>query len=100
MDLLWGGDDWRSLVGHEPIPSGPLTHEQRVRVSAPWVKAFRERVQRILGLISDESPPLIINDRNSAMYHLLFFTNDQTGLRIWRKLKAIDASGQRSLGIA
>jgi hypothetical protein len=31
------------------------------------------------------------------MYHLLFFSRDAAGLKIWRNIKKIEPTGQRSL---
>jgi len=49
-----------------------------------------------LHLRSDQTPPLITNDRNAPMYHLLFFSKDEAGLKIWRNISRIGPTGQRS----
>ena len=45
----------------------------------------------------DEGDPCFTNEKNVPMYHLLFFSKDVVGLTIWRGIKKIDPSGQRTL---
>jgi len=51
-----------------------------------------------LGFIyQDEADPFLKNEKNAPMYHLLFFSKAEAGLTLWRGIKKIAPSGQRSL---
>jgi hypothetical protein len=41
--------------------------------------------------------PCFTNEKNAPMYHLLFFSQDPDGLTLWRGIKRIEPSGQRTL---
>jgi len=90
MDAFWGGSDWRRL-----LPGTERTEETAAGRS--WVKSFQTKMQG-LGFRSpgDVEPP-VINDQNARMFHLLFFSQDEAGLKIWRGIKQIEARGQRRL---
>ncbi len=45
----------------------------------------------------DEGDPCFTNAKNAPMYHLLFFSRDPAGLTLWRGIKKIEPSGQRTL---
>ncbi|HJQ85405.1 MAG TPA: three-Cys-motif partner protein TcmP [Candidatus Binatia bacterium] len=96
MDLFWGGPEWRQLPMSK-LAAGKATTTD-VMNAATWVGAFRQKVLQELGLRSDQSPPLITNDRNARMYHLLFFSKSDVGLRIWRNISRIGPTGQRVFG--
>jgi hypothetical protein len=63
----------------------------------PWVLRFRSKMAEIGFQYQDEADPYFSNDKNVPMYHLLFFSQDPTGLTIWRGIKKIEPSGQRTL---
>ena len=54
-------------------------------------------MHRIGFVYQDEGDPYLVNEKNVMMYHLLFFSKDGAGLRIWRGVKRIEPSGQRTL---
>jgi three-Cys-motif partner protein len=93
MDRFWGGKEWRHLP--RAHGDGEPSEGERSRIVGEWVGAFRQRVHDKLGLLSDEGSPMITNDRNSPMYHLLFFTKGEFGLSLWQKVRKIEPSGQR-----
>jgi hypothetical protein len=81
------------------VAAGEIPNADAVRIAATWVGAFRQKARQELGLRSDPTPPLITNDRNAAMYHLLFFSKHEAGLRIWRNISRIGPTGQRGLAL-
>jgi hypothetical protein len=49
-----------------------------------------------LGFVcQDDGDPVLLNEKNAPMYHLLFFSKHLAGLTLWRGIKAITPSGQR-----
>ena len=96
MDDLWGGREWRDLLPAKLAAGKRITPEAAVRLDRPWVSAFRSKLVR-LGFQHDEGDPCFTNDKKVPMYHLLFFSKDVAGLRIWRGIKKIAPGGQRAL---
>ena len=95
MDRFWGGPDWRDcLAKRAPAGSGESADEATAR---SWVEAFARKLRSDLGLFCQEIAPLITNDRNARMYHLLFLSKHNTGLKLWEKVTKIDPHGQRRL---
>lgn len=54
-------------------------------------------MSRIGFQFQDETAPCFVNEKNVPMYHLLFFSKDPAGLKIWRGIKKVEPSGQRVL---
>jgi len=99
MDDLWGGREWRDLPPAKLAAGKCLSPEEELSHDRPWVLSFRSKV-RDLGLIyQDEGDPILLNEKNTPMYHLLFFSKDAAGLTLWRGIKRIEPSGQRKLPI-
>jgi hypothetical protein len=61
------------------------------------VAAFRQKLADAGFTHQDEAPPLFKNTKNAQMYHLLYLSHDEKGLKIWKGIKRIPPSGQRSL---
>lgn len=97
MDDLWGGREWRDLPPAKLAAGVRLSAEDRLSLNRPWVFEFRSKVSRIGFLYQDEAEPSFANEKNSRMYHLLFFSQHPAGLTIWRGIKKIEPSGQRQL---
>jgi len=74
-----------------------LSPEEALSLDRPWVLAFRSKMAKIGFRYQDEGDPCFTNEKNVPMYHLLFFSKDVVGLTIWRGIKKIDPSGQRTL---
>jgi len=97
MDRFWGDRSWRDLpraklaAGKQPPPDELLTLDR------PWVLAFRAKVMGLGLVYQDEADPVLKNERNVPMYHLLFFSKSAAGLTLWRGIKRIAPGGQRSL---
>ncbi len=96
MDDLWGDHDWRDLLPAKLAAGKRITPEEAVSLDRRWVSAFRSKLAR-LGFQHDEGDPYFRNDKNVLMYHLLFFSKDAAGLKIWRGIKKIAPGGQRAL---
>ena len=45
----------------------------------------------------DEADPIMTNEKNVGMYHLLFFSQHSAGLTIWKNIKKIGGDKQRRL---
>ena len=58
------------------------------------MQAFCDRVATLGYEHYDAAAPLR-NEQNVPMYHLLFFSKDKVGLRLWRNIGRIDPRGQR-----
>ncbi len=96
MDDFWGDRSWREL----PLAKralGKLTSREELQLDRDWVSSFRKRVSSLGLCFHDTSDPEIRNDQNTTMYHLLFFSHDSAGLKIWKGIKRIAPSGQREL---
>lgn len=97
MDDLWGGREWRELPPAKLAVGQRLSPEEAVGIDKPWVLAFRAKMTRIGFQYQDEADPYFVNEKNVPMYHLLFFSHDLAGLTIWRGVKRVEPSGQRTL---
>jgi len=76
MDAFWGGKDWRELPPARLAAGKRLSAPEVDALDRPWVSRFREKVAGI---------------------GLLFFSHHPAGLNIWRNIKKIEPTGQRSL---
>jgi three-Cys-motif partner protein len=94
MDLFWGSD-WRDLPAAK-LASGKMLSEQEIQRFDPiWVKSFREKMAGLGYTYQDEDAPLMLNAKESLLYHLLFFSHHKAGLKLWKAIKQIDPDGQR-----
>jgi three-Cys-motif partner protein len=96
MDDLWGSRSWRQTPIARLLAGEALLPTEKERLDLSWAMAFRERVAT-LGYSYHDSIGSLRNEQNVPMYHLLFFSRDEAGLKIWRGIAKIDARGQRSL---
>lgn len=62
-----------------------------------FVSAFRNKLKAAGFDYQDEAVPLFTNTKNARMYHLLYFSHDKAGLKIWNGIKGIAPGGQRKL---
>lgn len=97
LDGLWGGREWRDHPLAKLAAGKGLKPEEGRRLDRSWVQGFRDKMVRIGFRHQDKSDPLLTNKKNVPMYHLLFFSRDPAGLKIWRGIKKIEPSGQRTL---
>lgn len=97
MDDLWGGREWRDLPPAKLAVGKRLTPEEAMKLDRPWVMHFRKKMENIGFRYQDDADPCFTNEKNVPMYHLLFFSQNPAGLRIWRGIKKIEPSGQRKL---
>lgn len=96
MDDVMGGRNWRDQLLKETIGIHDFTQHVS-KVVGLLVKHFREQMATLNYYSKNESQPLLVNDRNSPMYHLLFFSKHKAGLNIWKGIKKIEPGGQRVL---
>ncbi len=97
MDRLWGGREWRDHPLAKLAAGKGLKPEEERRLDRSWVQGFTDKMASIGFRYQDKSDPLLRNEKNVPMYHLLFFSRDSAGLKIWRGIKKIEPSGQRPL---
>ena len=97
LDALWGGPGWRKLkTARLAAGESPSDEDQRSR-DEPFIRSFRERLASLGFQYSDQGEPYFTNEKNVRMYHLLFFSKDPAGLTLWRGIRHIEPSGQRTL---
>jgi hypothetical protein len=97
MDELWGGREWRDLPPAKLAIGQRLSPDEAMNLDLPWVQRFRRKVADIGLHFQDEGDPCFRNAKNVPMYHLLFFSRNAAGLKIWHGVKRVEPSGQRSL---
>jgi three-Cys-motif partner protein len=96
IDKFWGGKDWRDLPEARRIAGTSQKVDQDVIVES-LVPAFRQKLRRAGFTYQDETAPLFTNTKNAQMYHLLYLSHNEIGLKIWRGIKKISPGGQRAL---
>lgn len=97
MDGLWGGREWREQPLAKLAAGKRPTREEERKLDHSWVQGFRNKMRRIGFAHQDQSDPGFTNEKSVLMYHLLFFSQDPAGLKIWQGIKRIEPSGQRTL---
>ena len=96
LDAVLGSSDWRNVPAVQ-LAVGKLPSEKELSNLDTSLLHYLRRQVRDLGLIhQDDNPPVFRNEQNAPMYHLLFFSKNAAGLRIWNGIKKIDPGGQRS----
>jgi hypothetical protein len=78
----WGGQDWRELSDWRE-----------------FVMKYRRKLLHAGFKCEDEAVPLFKNTKNAQMYHRLYFSHHQVGLKLWRGVGDIEPGGQRKLPI-
>jgi len=96
MDKFWGGKDWRDLPEAKRA-AGAAQEEDPRKVVQSLVSAFLRKLADVGFKYQDDAAPLFKNTKNAQMYHLLFLSHNEIGLKIWKGIKKIPPSGQRSL---
>ena len=97
LDRLWRGREWRDLPAAKVAAGRRLSPEEFEALDKPWVERFRRKMPTIGFEFQDEADPCFRNEKNVPMYHLLFFARHPAGLTIWRNIKKVEPSGQRTL---
>lgn len=92
-DLL---PEWRTLRRDRLAAGGPLSAADVAIRDQPFVLAFRSRMST-LGYRSSDQAVRLRNRKNVTMYHLLFFSKDVAGLKIWEGVTKIGEGDQRRL---
>ena len=94
MDKFWGGRNWRDLPEARRAAGASQEENQIVK---SLVSAFRQKLTDVGFTHQDEAAPLFTNTKNAQMYHLLYLSHNEKGLKIWRGIKKVRPGGQRSL---
>ena len=97
LDALWGGSGWRDLRKVRIASGKGLSNEELRSRDEPFLLSFRQRLATLGFRYSDEGEPYFTNEKNVKMYHLLYFSKDPAGLTLWRNVRHIEPSGQRTL---
>ena len=97
LDEFLGGREWRDLPEMKAAAGKKLRQEEIQSLKVPLVGRFRARMADIGFRHQDEHDPRLRNKKNVPMYHLLYFSKDSAGLKIWQGIKKIEPSGQRTL---
>ena len=97
LDALMGGDQWRALLHVKLVAGDPLSADDLASRDQPIIMQCRQKMAALGFLYSDQGEPYFTNEKNVKMYHLLFFSQHRAGLSIWRGIKRIEPSGQRTL---
>lgn len=97
MDGLMGDSSWRQ-TGQARLAGGHLLTPSESRdVARSWVSRFQSKMAAIGYGHYDHAEPVFQNRKNARMYHLLFFSRNALGLKIWRGIKRIQPDNQRLL---
>lgn len=96
LDKFWGDPNWRELPAVKQA-TGDTKNLTSDRILNSFVVAFRRKLERAGFEFQDEAVPLFTNTKNAQMYHLLYFSHDSAGLKIWNGIKQIAPGGQRKL---
>ncbi len=96
MDDFWGGRDWRELPAAKQA-AGNVADATPEKIVWSFVSEFKRKLADAGFNFQDEAAPLFTNTKNAQMYHLLYFSHDSTGLKIWHGIKRIGPGGQRRL---
>jgi three-Cys-motif partner protein len=95
METFWGME-WRQLPFAKMIAGKTLTEEEIPNIDRQWVRSFKEKLKGIGYLYQDETDPIFTNEKEACLYYLLFFSKHPAGLTIWKNIKNIEPSGQRT----
>ncbi len=74
-----------------------VTEQEASKFDRPWIKSFRDKVRSLGYSHQDDDPPTLRTDTETSMYHLLFFSKHEAGLKLWRGIKQIGFDQQRRL---
>lgn len=96
---MLGGREWRERLRPLLDPQVDLTETNGPGIIRVCLDIFREKMSSLGYEYFDEGEPAFSNDRNARMYHLLFFSKDKAGVRIWHEIKRKGPTGQRELDL-
>jgi three-Cys-motif partner protein len=97
LDAPWGGTGWRDLKKVGIAAGKNLSNEELRSRDEPFLLSFRQRLATLGFRYSDQGEPYFTNEKNAKMYRLLYFSKDPAGLTLWRNIRHIEPSGQRTL---
>ncbi len=97
MDGLMGDRSWRDTPQAKRAAGHRLSEQGSRDLTRSWVSRFQSKMATIGYRHYDHAEPVFTNRRNARMYHLLFFSRNAIGLKIWRGIKQIQPDNQRLL---
>src|SRR5262249_47952833 len=97
LDDLMGSHDWRELPIARLAAGKAVGREEHSIFVRSLIPLFRTAMKTIGFRHQDEADPIMTNEKNVAMYHLLFFSQHSAGLTIWKNIKKIGGDRQRRL---
>jgi len=97
LDDLMGSRDWRELPIAKLAAGTKVGPEESSTFIRSLIPLFRAAMKTIGFRYQDEADPIMTNEKNVGMYHLLFFSQHSAGLTIWKNIKKIGGDKQRRL---
>jgi len=80
MNRMWGDESWRTAAyADEPDLFGSRAVKQPIDMV---LAAFADRLRKVAGFKYVSEPLPMRNSTNAIIYHLMFATQNKTGLRI------------------
>ncbi len=92
LDSFVGSARWR-----ERLKSAPASVDQ---ICSEITGEFQENLRGLDYNVVDRDHIPVRTDQNVLLYYVIFASKDERGNDFWRKVKVIDAYGQRKLPLA
>jgi three-Cys-motif partner protein len=90
------GPEWRNVPAAKLAVGKPPSEKELSNLDTSLIHYLRRQVRELGMIYQDDNSPVFRNEQNAPMYHLLFFSKNAAGLKIWNGIKRIDPGGQRS----
>jgi len=90
------GPEWRNVPAAKLAVGTRLPDSELSNLDTSLIHYLRRQVKSLGLIYQDENPPAFPNEQNALMYHMLFFSKHESGLKIWKGIKKIGPGGQRS----
>jgi len=97
LDDLMGGREWRELPIAKLAAGKRVGSDEKSAFVRSLIPLFRARMKTLGFRYQDEADPIMTNEKNVGMYHLLFLSQHSAGLTIWKNIKKIGGDKQRPL---
>jgi len=97
LDDLMGGRERRELPIAKLAAGKRVGSDEKSAFVRSLIPLFRARMKTLGFRYQDEADPIMTNEKNVGMYHLLFLSQHSAGLTIWKNIKKIGGDKQRPL---